>query len=62
MATVTTSAKVKSWESEWVNASGQPVDIDTGAKQQYQTPESLGLSRNPNMPLIWSAPPKLYRY
>ena len=62
MTTVTTSAKVKSWESEYINAGGTPVDIDTSAKQQFQTPESLGLSRNPNMPLIWSAPPKLYRF
>jgi prepilin-type processing-associated H-X9-DG protein/prepilin-type N-terminal cleavage/methylation domain-containing protein len=62
MTPVTTNAKVKSWESEWVNASGQPVDIDTASDQQFQTPESLGLSRNPNMPLIWSAPPKLYRF
>ena len=57
---VTTSAKVKSWESEYVNASGQPADLP--AKGQFQTPESLGFSRNPNMPLIWSAPQKLLRY
>jgi prepilin-type processing-associated H-X9-DG protein/prepilin-type N-terminal cleavage/methylation domain-containing protein len=62
MATVTTNVKVSSWESEYVNASGQPTDINTAAKQEFQTPAALGLGRNPNMPLIWSDPPKLYRY
>jgi len=64
LTTVTTPASflVPSWESEWANAGGTPVDIDTAAKQEFQTPASLGLHRNPNMPLIWSDPPKLYRY
>jgi prepilin-type processing-associated H-X9-DG protein/prepilin-type N-terminal cleavage/methylation domain-containing protein len=62
MTTVTTNVQVPSWESEYVNAGGQPTDINTGAKQEFQTPAALGLGRYPNMPLIWSDPPRLYRY
>lgn len=48
---------VKSWESEYVDASGNPVD-----PPDYQkTAEAQGLSRNPNMPLIWSELGHLYR-
>ena len=51
------SMSVKSWESEYVNASGKPVD-----PPDYQkSAESQGLTRNPNMPLIWSDLGRLYR-
>ena len=56
------SFKVKSWESEYVDSSGTPCDIDTANKDQFKTIEELGIGRNPDMPLIWSQPPKLYRY
>ena len=62
MTPVTTNALVLSWPSEWVDASGQPADIDTGAKWEFDDPASHGLHRNPDMPLVWSDPPKLYRY
>jgi prepilin-type processing-associated H-X9-DG protein len=50
-------ATVKSWQSEYVNASGVPVApaSDTLGMQQQ------GLQRNPNMPLQWSVLPTLYR-
>jgi prepilin-type N-terminal cleavage/methylation domain-containing protein/prepilin-type processing-associated H-X9-DG protein len=48
--------KVKTWESEYVNAGGTPVDAVRDKSIQDQ-----GLRRNPNMPLIWSDPPRLYR-
>jgi len=51
------SMTVKSWESEFVNASGQPVDVPDYKKSA----ESQGLTRNPDMPLIWSDPGHLYR-
>ncbi|HEV2293167.1 MAG TPA: prepilin-type N-terminal cleavage/methylation domain-containing protein [Tepidisphaeraceae bacterium] len=44
-------------ESEFVDGSGNPVDLPS-----YQvTAEEAGLGRNPDMPLIWSVPGKLYR-
>ena len=48
--------KVKSWESEYTK-NGQPWNVIN----YWQSPEQQGLSRNDDMPLIWSAPPKLYR-
>ena len=48
--------KVKSWESEYVK-NGQPWNNIN----YWQSPEQQGLSRNDDMTLIWSAPPKLYR-
>jgi len=47
---------VSTWESEYVDASGTPVAAD-GEKSI----EEQGLHRNPNMPLKWSDPPRLYR-
>jgi prepilin-type processing-associated H-X9-DG protein/prepilin-type N-terminal cleavage/methylation domain-containing protein len=47
---------VRTWESEYVNAAGTPVDC-----QPNQTIEAQGLNRNPNMPLVWSDPPRLHR-
>ena len=47
---------VLSWESEFVNASGVPTRPDPD-----QALSAQGLTRNPNMPLVWSDPPKLYR-
>jgi prepilin-type processing-associated H-X9-DG protein/prepilin-type N-terminal cleavage/methylation domain-containing protein len=48
--------KVKTWESEFVNSAGKPVDALGGLSIEQQ-----GLRRNPNMPLRWSNPPRLYR-
>jgi prepilin-type processing-associated H-X9-DG protein/prepilin-type N-terminal cleavage/methylation domain-containing protein len=48
---------VKSWESEYVNSSGKPVDPPDYKKGM----EAQGLTRNPNMPLIWSQLGQLYR-
>jgi prepilin-type processing-associated H-X9-DG protein/prepilin-type N-terminal cleavage/methylation domain-containing protein len=48
--------KVKAWESEYVRAGAPWYNID-----RTKTPEAQGLSRNPDMPFIWSMPPKLYR-
>ena len=49
--------QVDGWQSEFVDASGTPSDLPS-----YQmTAEEQGLSRNPNMTLIWSVPGKLYR-
>jgi general secretion pathway protein G len=51
------SMTVKSWESEFVNSSGTPVDVPNYKKSA----DSQGLTRNPDMPLIWSDPGRLYR-
>jgi prepilin-type processing-associated H-X9-DG protein len=48
---------LKTWESEFVDGSGNPVDVPDG-KQSYA---SQGLKRNPRMPLIWSDPGRIYR-
>ncbi len=62
MTPVTTSVKVQSWPSEWVDAGGNPADVNTTAKWEFDDPASHGLHRNPDMPLFWSDPPRLYRY
>jgi prepilin-type processing-associated H-X9-DG protein len=51
------AVSVKSWESEYVNASGAPIDPPDYKKSA----ESQGLTRNPDMPLIWSQLGQLYR-
>ena len=51
------SIVVKSWESEFVNSSGQPVEPPDTKKSA----EAQGLTRNPHMPLIWSDLGHLYR-
>jgi len=56
LPTVTTSAIVDSWESEFIDGSGNPVD-----HPKQQSLSQSGLGRNPNMPMIWSIPGKLYR-
>lgn len=48
---------VKTWESEYVNAAGVPVDPPNYKKSA----EAQGLRRNPNMPLYWSELGRLYR-
>jgi general secretion pathway protein G len=48
---------VKSWESEFVNGAGNPVDLPDHLKGA----EEQGLKRNPRMPLQWSVPGRLYR-
>jgi len=47
---------VATWESEYLDATGTPVPA-----KGDQTIEEQGLHRNPNMPLRWSDPPRLYR-
>jgi len=51
------SMTVKSWESEYVNSSGKPVD----PPDYKRSAESQWLTRNPNMPLVWSEVGRLYR-
>jgi prepilin-type processing-associated H-X9-DG protein/prepilin-type N-terminal cleavage/methylation domain-containing protein len=48
---------VKSWESEYVDSGGSPVDPPDNKKNAA----AQGLTRNPNMPLIWSDLGHLYR-
>jgi prepilin-type processing-associated H-X9-DG protein/prepilin-type N-terminal cleavage/methylation domain-containing protein len=48
--------KAPTWEGEYVNSSGTVTKVDPS-----KAPEDQGLTRNPNMPLIWSQPPLLYR-
>jgi prepilin-type processing-associated H-X9-DG protein/prepilin-type N-terminal cleavage/methylation domain-containing protein len=48
--------KAPTWEGEYVNSSGTVTKPDPS-----KTIEDQGLTRNPNMPLIWSQPPLLYR-
>lgn len=52
------AVSVDTWESEYVNGSGAPVDPSDPTKSEAQ----LGISRNPNSPLIWSYLGRLYRY
>jgi prepilin-type processing-associated H-X9-DG protein/prepilin-type N-terminal cleavage/methylation domain-containing protein len=52
-----TTVQVLSWESEFIDGSGNPVDPPDG-KKNYA---SQGLKRNPNMPLIWGEPGIFYR-
>ena len=52
-----TGTKVKTWESEYLNSAGQPADLPN----PKQSAKDQGFKRNPNMPLIWSDPPRLYR-
>jgi prepilin-type processing-associated H-X9-DG protein/prepilin-type N-terminal cleavage/methylation domain-containing protein len=51
------NVQVKSWESEYINASGQPVNPSS----YTTTAEAQGLTRNPNMPYLWSVLGRLYR-
>jgi prepilin-type processing-associated H-X9-DG protein/prepilin-type N-terminal cleavage/methylation domain-containing protein len=48
---------VQSWQSEYIDSHGNQVDWTDHTK----LPEQEGLRRNPNMPLLWSQPPELYR-
>lgn len=48
--------KVPTWESEYINAAGMPVNPDPA-----RTMEAQNLSRNPDMPLRWSELGKYYR-
>jgi prepilin-type processing-associated H-X9-DG protein/prepilin-type N-terminal cleavage/methylation domain-containing protein len=56
LASPATGRTAKSWESEWVDASGNPVDAYNGG-----SPSAAGLTRNPRSPLIWSDPPRIYK-
>ena len=51
------SVTVQSWPSEYLNASGQPVNIT----DHHLSAAQQGLTLNPKMPLQWSALPELYR-
>jgi prepilin-type processing-associated H-X9-DG protein len=56
-APVPASKTAKSWESEWVTAAGVPTDpYKTTGPADVST-----LKRNPNMQLIWSDPPYIYK-
>lgn len=44
------TVKLKTWESEYVDAGGTPVDPSDKKKGMAEQ----GLRRNPNMPLVWS--------
>lgn len=48
--------RMETWESEFINAAGAPANSDGRFTTQAQS-----LSRNPNMPLIWSIPGRLHR-
>jgi len=50
LATPNAGIKVKTWESEYVNAGGVPIE----PPNRYMSAEAQGLTRNPDMPLIWS--------
>jgi len=52
--------KVNTWESEWVDSGGNPVDPDV-AYPGLTDPGAKGYKRNPKMQLIWSDPPKIYK-
>lgn len=52
------SVKVKTWQSEYLNAAGAEFNPGAG---QTQSMEQLGIRRNPEMPLVWSELGKLYR-
>ena len=48
---------VESWESEYVNSAGIPVN----PPDRFKTMQQQNLRRNPDMPLIWSELGRLYR-
>ena len=52
-----TNVKIKAWKSEYVNA-GAPAYFTSGEKRSM---EQAGVTRNPDMPLLWSIMGKLYR-
>lgn len=57
--TVTSSGqtfKMKTWQSEFVNAGGMPASVGDATKSA----ESQGLSRNPAMPYVWGVPGIFY--
>jgi prepilin-type processing-associated H-X9-DG protein/prepilin-type N-terminal cleavage/methylation domain-containing protein len=54
-----TGIKVSAWQSEFVTAAGVPVY--GAAIDGTRTMESQNFRRNPEMPLIWSIPGRLYR-
>ncbi len=51
------STRVDSWQSEYLNAAGQPAD----PADVHVPADRQGLTRNPKMPLQWSLLGKLYR-
>jgi prepilin-type processing-associated H-X9-DG protein/prepilin-type N-terminal cleavage/methylation domain-containing protein len=51
------TVEVQTWESEFVDAGGNAVDVPNG-KANFA---SQGLKRNPKMPLIWGEPGIFYR-
>jgi prepilin-type processing-associated H-X9-DG protein/prepilin-type N-terminal cleavage/methylation domain-containing protein len=51
------SIKVKTWPSEYIDSAGKPVD----PPDYFKTAAAQGLTRNPDLPLIWSDLGRLYR-
>lgn len=51
------SVTVQTWESEYVNSGGTPVDLSNPSTSLAKQ----GLKRNPSMPLVWSEPGVLFR-
>jgi prepilin-type processing-associated H-X9-DG protein len=54
----TSSLSIDAWSPEWLTSAGAPV---TGTGKLIQPVELSGYRRNPDMPLIWSIPGKIYR-
>ncbi len=50
--------KIENWKSEWLDSGGAEV---TGTYKLRDSVEQSGYRRNPDMPLVWSIPGKLYR-
>jgi prepilin-type processing-associated H-X9-DG protein len=50
------AVQVKTWESEYLNAGG----TQSGVPQPTKSMQINNLHRNPNMPLYWSEPGRLY--
>ncbi len=49
----------KQWQSEFLNSAGLPTDLPAHEKTLQNQPIP-GMKRNPQMPLTWSQPGKLY--
>ena len=51
----------KSWPTEFINGGNQLYITSQTDNDPGKTAEDFGWQRNPDMPLIWSIPGKLYR-
>jgi prepilin-type processing-associated H-X9-DG protein/prepilin-type N-terminal cleavage/methylation domain-containing protein len=52
---VVAGRKIKIWESEFADASGNPLSVNSA------TAAAAAPKRNPDMPMIWSDPPRVYK-